>query len=252
MIKKIGVAVLLALLAGFIEIISDDYSAPATYGFIGFTVVLASVLFLLFTRLATVVDATGLVVKGFFTTRRVPWSRIQEIIVEANPSHYTEERHPKEIAVAYLDTGRRVPLRGIDDKNLAAVNLHLSTTVASLRQRWIASRGAAWRPIGAVQAKAAEMARYKMGSWVVGLKAFMSAVVMAVVLAVALAILNIEFDLPVFVDGDSALFLPVVLGLVLGTPTIVGILAWITSAVRRRRARRKVGPVGASQTTTAG
>jgi hypothetical protein len=232
MIMSIGAGVLIAVLLGIVEILTGDYGTTAAIWIIGLIVVLSVVLMLRFVRLATVVDATGLVIKGFATTRRVPWSRIQAIIVETNASSLTEERHPKEIAVAYLDTGRRLQLAGVDDKNLAATNRQLPVEVELLRQRWIAGRGASWQPVAAVQAKAAEMARYKVSSAVVGLLGFICAIVVMVVVAVVLVVVQGSE----LVDGDSDA-LPILLGLVFCVPTVVGIVAWIGSVISRRRAR---------------
>jgi hypothetical protein len=237
MVRSIGVAVSVAVLLGAMEILTDDYSTPAAVGIIGSIVLLAAVLMLRFMRLATVVDATGIAVKGFVATRRVPWSRIQTIVVETNPSHFTEDRHPKEIAVAYLDTGRRLTLRGIDDKNLSSMNLQLANVVDSLRQRWITGRGDGWQPVAAVQAKAAEMARFRVSATVVGLLWFIAGVGVMALVSTTLVLLKGELDLPVFVDGGSGLFLPLLFGLLLGVPAVAGIIAGINSTVQRRRAR---------------
>jgi hypothetical protein len=241
MVKSIGVAVLVAVLLGAVEILTGDFSAPAAAGVIGSIVVLAAVLMLRFMRLATVVNASGIAVKGFVATRRVPWSRIQAITVELNPSHFTESRHPRQIAVAYRDTGRRLHLRGIDDKNLAASNLQLSTVVESLRQRWIAGRGEGWRPVAAVQAKAAELSRFLVSAAVIGLLWFMSTIGIMAVLATALVLIKGELGLPVFVDSGSGLFLPVLLGLLFGVPIVAGVAGGLHSAAQRRRARTRVG-----------
>jgi hypothetical protein len=243
MIKSIGTAALIAVVLGAIDILMDGSSTAEVIGLIGIVVFLAAVLMLRFMRMATIVDGMGLAVRDIVRTRRVPWSRIQSINIETNPSHFTESRHPKEIAVAYLDTGRRLQLPGVDDKNLAAMNLHLPVVVESLRQRWVSGRGAGWQPIAAVQARAAEMARYKVSSAVVGLLWFMAAVLVMVLLAVVLVVLSVGLDVPVFVDGDSGLFLPVLLGLILGVPIIVGASAWIGSVVTRRRDRLAPPPL---------
>jgi Bacterial PH domain len=237
MIMSICAAALIAVLLGVIDILTDrDYSTAEAAWFIGLIVVLAAVLILRFMRMATVADANGLVVRSFFRSRRVPWSRIQAIMVEANAGHFTEERQPKEIAVAYRDNGRRMPLFGVDDKNLAATNRQLTVEVELLRQRWLASRGESWQPIAAVQTKAAEMARYKVSSAVVGLLGFMSAIFVMVIITTVLVVAQVEFDSPLFLDGDSDPS-PLLLGLMLGVPTIVGILAWVGSALARRRIR---------------
>lgn len=237
MIKSIGGGLTLAVLLGAIEFLTEDYDPALAWGLIAFIVALASVLFVRFTRLATVADHTGLVVRGFVTTHRVSWSRVQEIIVEVNASHYTEQRHPREIAVAYLDTGRRLPLRGVDDKNLAAMNLQLPAAVAALRERWIAGRGEHWQPIAAVQAKAADMAQHGVSPAVLGMLVFIATVAVTTILAVVLLLLRVEFDLPVFVDADSGLFLPLLFGLLLGVPVLAGTVVGIRSAATRRRAR---------------
>jgi hypothetical protein len=237
MIKSVGTGALIVVALGAINFLWDGYSTAEVVWLIGISAVLAAVLIVRFTRVKTVVDGTGLAVKDLVTTWRVPWSRIQAIMIETNPGHFTDSRQPKEIAVAYLDTGRRLPLLGVDDKNLAAMNLGLWTVVESLRQRWAAGRGAGWQPISAVHTRVAEMAHYRVGSGVVGLLWFMSATAVTVLVAMALVIVSREFDVPAFVDSESELFLPVLLGLVLGVPVIVGIVAWIASTVRRRRDR---------------
>lgn len=237
MVLTIGGAVLVAVLLGAIDILREDYSPPVAGAIIGSIVVFSAVLMLRFTRLATTVDATGVAIKGFFTTRRVPWSRIQAIIIETNSSHYTESKHPKQIAVAYLDNGRRLHLRGVDDKNLEAMNLQLPTVVDFLRQQWIAGRGDGWRPVADVQAAAAQMARFGVSAAIVGVVWFLAGVAVMTVLTTTLILLKGELDLPVFVDGGSG-FLALVFGLMLGVPVIAGVVAGLHAAAQRRRARR--------------
>jgi hypothetical protein len=108
-----------------------------------------------FARLATIASPDGLVVRGFLRTRRVPWSRVQAIVIETTVS--VREQEEREQAVAYLENRRRLALPGVNDKNLDA----LPEAAQTLRQQWIAGRGPAWQPMESIQRVAAHRARHK-------------------------------------------------------------------------------------------
>jgi len=168
-----------------------------------------------FARLATIASTKGLVARGLLWTRRVPWSRVQAVVIETTVSLREQEEH--EHAVAYIDNRRRLALPGVNDKNLDA----LPAAAEALRQQWISARGSAWQPIEAIQRVAAHRARHK------------SALVLAVrwvkigvgVMAVVWIVLIVFHALP-----PEELRLPIALGLA----ALVAIVGGVTENMRNR------------------
>ena len=152
----LAVAVLTALGAAAFNVLNgqgvDDRDV---YIVLGLYAALIALVIIRFARLATIASPKDLVARGFLWTRRVPWSRVQAIVIETTVS--VREQEEREHAVAYLDNRRRLALPGVNDKNLDA----LSEATETLRQQWIAGRGSAWQPIESIQGVAAHRARHK-------------------------------------------------------------------------------------------
>lgn len=152
----LAVAVLAALVAAGINAVDgqgvDDRNVLVA---LGLCAALIGLVIIRFARLATFASPTGLVARGFLWTRKVPWSRVQAIVIETTVS--VREQEEREHAVAYLENRRRLALPGVNDKNLDA----LSEAAETLRQQWIAGRGSAWQPIEPIQRLAAHRARRK-------------------------------------------------------------------------------------------
>jgi Bacterial PH domain len=150
----LAVAILTALVGGGYGVLTGQgVSERDMLIALGLFTVVSGLVIIRFARHATVASPTGLVARGFLWSRRVPWSRVQAIVIEATVSLREQEEH--EHAVAYLDTRRRLALPVVNDKNLDA----LPDAVEALRQQWIAGRGSAWQPIEEVQRVAAHRAR---------------------------------------------------------------------------------------------
>jgi hypothetical protein len=133
----------------------QDVDARTVQIALGLYAVLIGLVIFRFARLATIASPEGLAARGFLWTRRVPWSRVQAIVIETTISIREQEEH--EHAVAYLDNRRRLALPGVDDRNIEA----LPGAVDAMRQQWTAGRGSAWQPIESIQRVAAHRARHK-------------------------------------------------------------------------------------------
>ena len=152
----LAVAVLTALgAAAFNTLDGQGVDDRDVYIALGLYAALIALVIIRFARLATIASSKGLVARGFLSTRRVPWSRVQAIVVETTVS--VREQEEREHAVAYLENRRRLALPGVNDKNLDA----LSEATETLRQQWVAGRGSAWQPIESIQRVAAHRARHK-------------------------------------------------------------------------------------------
>lgn len=93
-------------------------------------------------RAATLVDHSGLQVRGFLGTRRLAWKDIQEIRVEVSAGAVFQENGAERLAYAYGPGGRRVQLMYVDD-----ARVHLDSEIAFLRHTWHTLRGDGWEPV---------------------------------------------------------------------------------------------------------
>jgi hypothetical protein len=216
--------------AVLIEVLSDDaWSAAAKVWFIAAFVVIVGLLATWAYRSATVTSPEFLTVRGLFRTRRIPWSHVQAIAVEINPGAIAESPAPQRIAVAYDAAGRRIPLPHLNEKTFAKRYGSLESEVDGIRAAWLAGRGEGWAPVAVAQAKAADMARYGINSWMVGLMwASLTLPVVAIVFAVGL-IADVSAPWPL-----SLVFLPEAM---LAIPAVVFFVAAVASLISRRRAR---------------
>jgi hypothetical protein len=231
-LRAFWLAMGLGAVAVAIEVLSDDAgSAAATLGFVAAFLVIVGLLVAWAYRSATVTTPEHLTVRGLFRTRRIPWSRVQAIMIEINPGAIAEGAAPKRIAVAYDATGRRVPLPHLNEKTFARRYGSLESEVDNIRAAWLAGRGEGWTPVAHAQAKAADMARYGVNSWAVGLMwASLTLPVVAIVFVTGL-IVGVDAPWP-----WSLMFLPEAL---LVVPIVVFFVAAVASLIARRRARTR-------------
>ena len=218
--------------AVLIGVLSDDaWSAAAKFWFIAGFVVIVGLLVTWVYRSATLTSPEHLTVRGLFRTRRIPWSRVQAIMIEINPGSFAEADAPKRIVVAYDADGRRISLPHLSEKTLVERYGGLESEVDSIRAAWLAGRGEGWLPLADAQAKAADMARYGINSWMVGLAwASLTLLVVAIVFAVGLVV-GVKAAWPL-----SLIFLPEA---ILVVPVVVFFVAAVASLISRRRARTR-------------
>ncbi|MFF3675830.1 PH domain-containing protein [Streptomyces sp. NPDC002120] len=105
---------------------------------LGFSVLMAATLIVLIVRVprsATLVDNTGIRVRGITHTRRVAWEDVQDI--RAEPLRGSDgDLTPRVVAYAYLTDGRRRLLNHLDDKGY-----HVDREIAALRAARAELRG---------------------------------------------------------------------------------------------------------------
>jgi len=231
-LRAFWLAIGLGAVAVLVEVVADDtWSAVARFGFVAGFLVIVGLLVAWAYRSATVTSPEHLTVRGLFRTRRIPWSRVQAIMIEMNPGSIAESDAPRRIVVAYDTAGRRIPLPHLNEKTFARRCGNLESEVDGIRAAWVAGRGPGWAPVAQAQAKAAEMARYGINSWMVGLMwASLTLPVVAVVFAVGL-IVGASPPWPL-----SLIFLPEA---ILVVPGVVFFVAAIASLISRRRARAR-------------
>ena len=215
-VLALAVALLTALGGvAFDRLDAQGVEADDLYLALGLYAVVMALVLIRFARLATIASPAGLARRGLLRTRRVPWSRVQAIVIETAVSVREQEEHER--AVAYLDNRRRLRLPGVDDKNLDA----LPETAETLRQQWIAGRGPAWHPIEAIQRVAAHRARRA------------SAVVLAVRwLKIGIGVLAAAWIVLIIIDAlpPQELRLPIALGLAV----VIGVAGAIIEGLRSR------------------
>lgn len=170
-------------------------------------------------------DPEGVTVRGLLRTRTFAWPDIQAIQIEQNPGGYIDDRGPKQIAVLYDKTGRRVPMPHVNDKNLETFAVEVET----MRADWEHWRGPDWVPIASVQRTADQRVRYRFTSWATGAFAAMLAVpVAAVIFVVGLFTRASELPSPL-----SWPFQPIS---IMVLPAIVFPIVAVASMVARQRA----------------
>lgn len=172
----------------------------------------------------TMTDPEGVTVRGLLRIRTFAWPDIQAIQIEQNPGGYADDRGPKQIAVLYDNTGRRVPLPHVNEKNLET----FIAEVDGMRADWEHWRGPDWAPITDVQQKAGKRVRYTFTSVATGAFAAMLAVPGVVVIFVV-GLFAHASELP---SPLSWLFQPYAIMLL---PAIVFPIAAVASALARRR-----------------
>jgi Bacterial PH domain len=183
-------------------------------------------------RSATVTSPQHLTVRGPFRTRRIPWPQVQAIMIEINPGSLGSADAPQLIAVAYDAAGRRIPLPHLNEKSFANRYGSLESEVDGIRAAWLAGRGQGWAPVAHAQARAAEIAKHGIDSWMLGLSlASLSILGVAIVFAVGL-IAGVRAPWPL-----SLIFLPQAL---LVIPAVVFFVSTFASMISRRRARTRV------------
>jgi hypothetical protein len=231
-LRAFWLAMGLGTAAVLIEVSSDEaWGAAAKFWFIAAFFVIVGLLVTWAYRSATVTSPEHLTVRGLFRTRRIPWSRVQAIMIEMNPGAIAEGAAPKRIVVAYDETGRRIPLPHLNEKTFVEGYGSLESEVDSIRAAWLAGRGETWAPVAHAQARAAEMVRYGVNSWMVGLMwASLTLPVVAIVFVVGL-IVGVSGPWPV-----SLIFQP---GAFLVVPGLVFFVAAVASLISRRRARTR-------------
>ncbi|MBJ6613784.1 PH domain-containing protein [Streptomyces sp. I4(2020)] len=136
------VAVVLATVGGLFPVWVDE-EIPGWVKWL-LTLALAALFAWLVTqsvRAATVADASGLHVRGLMRTRRLTWSEIQDIRVEANHGAAMNRNAPRLVSYAYGPNGGRVQLMYVDDSHV-----DLEREVGFLRRVWEEQRGDAWAP----------------------------------------------------------------------------------------------------------
>lgn len=97
-------------------------------------------------RSATMTDAAKITVQGLLRRRSVAWPDVRDICSEMNIGAYASRRAPKQIAVLYHLSGRRIPLPNINDKNLAELHTSLDRELEAIREIWARQRGPQWVP----------------------------------------------------------------------------------------------------------
>jgi hypothetical protein len=229
-LRAFWLAMGLGAAAVLIEVMSDDaWSAAAQFWFIGGFFAVVGLLVAWAFRSATMTSPEHLTVRGLFRTRRIPWPRVQAIMIEVNPGSFAEGSAPRRIVVAYDAAGRRIPLPHLNEKTFARRYGSLESEVDGIRAAWLAARGEDWVPVAHAQARAADMARYGINSWMVGLMwASLTLPVVAIVFVVGL-ISGVGSPWPL-----SLLFRPEAL---LVVPAAVFFIAAVASLISRRRAR---------------
>lgn len=138
----IVVAVSFACLPGVLALwVTDDFSAAVKWSVVLPLLALLAWLVTASTRASTSADLKGIRIRGFFGTRRLSWSQIQDRRVEINPGAMVQENasQPNFVSYPYRDDGKRLQLMYLDD---ATVNLERE--VALLRAAWEELRGEDW------------------------------------------------------------------------------------------------------------
>ncbi|MFD9892759.1 hypothetical protein ACFWY9_25730 [Amycolatopsis sp. NPDC059027] len=180
---------------------------------------------------ATHTDQDGVTVHGWFRARKTPWTRIQDIVVE--PKHHRQLKSaPYFVTAMYDDTGRRIVLPNLNDRN----GLDLEHETEILHRMWLSRRGVTWRSIPAVRQSHTPGRPAPKPPWRVALKVAATTLLLDIVALFAIAAVVAD-------DGPWAgFFLEVVLPflIVFGPATIAFFVTLYVT--RARRAAKASGP----------
>ena len=192
-------------------------------------------------RSTTTVTSDHVTARGLLSTKRVRWTDVQDIQVEANPGAFAANPAPSEMLVVYLNTGRTLVLPHVNQMNLVEHNLDFRHEVGAIRDAWIRGRGPMWTLNPQVRRKAAERARYGMSSWAVGIIPGAFSILFMIVIALIGLFTPIDEWLP---PPLSWLFDPLA---TLVVPALSYLAGSLTSVAMRRRDDRLIGGAGRRQ-----
>jgi hypothetical protein len=220
-----------------VEVLGDDEISGGVKFWI-LVPFLALIIFLLFwlRRMSTTVTARHIRIRTVGRGRAFAWSDVQAIAVEANPGMIAQSDAPSEVVVLYDSRGRRHSLPAMNEKNLAGIHRRLDKELEYLTRAWLAGRGDDWAEVPAVQARAAERARYRFASWVVGFAWAIMALPITMVVALVGIIAEPPAPWPLYL-----LFEPMA---ILVVPLLAFGVGTALSVYRRRQDQAPMNPGG--------
>jgi hypothetical protein len=115
-------------------------------------------------RAATLVDSRGIMIRGLFGVKHLPWRDIQELSVEQYRGFAAASSSSPAEAVYVYD--RKAVRHLLPHFNATSVGGHFALEVERLWEAWQERRGEDWRQTDQVAADVAERERFGVSPWI--------------------------------------------------------------------------------------